>query len=190
MSVLVGCGVKMATEFPVRTLEDGRLSIDPAPLTLADLASEPAGSPLATLLRLWFAVQWWDEPEIRAAYAPAVSDALPPGAAVGAWRSTRPSIIGSRPRNFETTRNGRFAIVTFTRESRTALPAAESATMILVRGRWRILHDTMLEDALAAYTQARGSRGQEAPSAAAVKRGVEARRRFRDLADGVSRGPR
>lgn len=138
------------------------------------------------LLRLWFAVQWWDEPAIRAAYAPVVSDILQPGAILGAWNLSRPSIIGSRPRNFETMRNDGFAIVTFTRESRTALPATESATMILVRGRWRILHDTMLEDALAAYAQSRGSRGQDAQSATAVRRGVEARRRFRDIADELS----
>ena len=54
--------------------------------------------------------------------------------------------------------------------------------MVLERGRWRILHDTMLEEALAAYVQSRGSRGGEAPSAAAVRRGIEASRRFRDLA--------
>jgi hypothetical protein len=177
-----GCGVKTSTEVPVRTLADGRLSIDPSPMTLADLDSDPPGSPRATLLRLWFSIQWWDEPAILAAYAPSVADTLQPGTMLGAWSLRRGSIIGSRPRNFETTRSRALTVVTFTRESRTSPPAQESATMILERGRWRILHDTMLEAALAAYAQSLGSRRQEAPSAAAVRRGIEASRRFRDLA--------
>jgi hypothetical protein len=98
-----------------------------------------------------------------------------------AWELRRGSVLGSRPRDMETTRSHGFAILTFTRESRSSVPAHESATMVLQHGRWRILHDTMLEDAIAAYTHSLAIRGQ-AGASAAVRRGFEASRRFRDLA--------
>jgi hypothetical protein len=173
--VLASCGVKTAGERPVRTLEDGRLSIDPAPVTLADLAAQPVRAPRAALLRLWFSIQWWDEPAILAAYVPAVIETVGAGRILRAWELRREAVIGSRPRPFETTRSGEIAVVTFARESRTSAPAQESVTMRLERGGWRILHDTMLEDALAADPAG----------------GLEASRRFRDLAArGVVRSPR
>lgn len=178
--------MKTATEFPVRTLEDGRLSIDPAPVTLTDLGSATEGLPSTVLLRLWFSIQWGDEPAILSAYAPVVADRLRPRTVLRAWDVRRGSIIGSRPRNFETTRSGEYAIVTFVVESRSHAPAPESATMIRVGGRWRILHDTMLESALAADAQSRASPGQDPPSAAAVLRGIQASMRFRDLAAAVA----
>jgi hypothetical protein len=161
-----GCGVKTAGERPVRTLEDGRLSIDPAPVTLADLAAQSERAPRAVLRRLWFSIQWWDEPAILAAYVPAVVETVGASRVLRAWKLRRGLVIGSRPRGFETTRRREIAVVTFGRESRTSAPAQESATMLLERGGWRILHDTMLEEALAA--DAAG--------------GLAASRRLRDLA--------
>ena len=172
----------MVNEIPVRTLEDGRLSVDPPPVTLADLASEAPDTPRYAVLRLWFSIQWWDAPAIVSAYTRVVSQTLEPTRILRAWQLRRSAIVGERPRGIETTRNGDFRVVTFTRESRTAPPAGESVTMVRQRGRWRILHDTMLEDALAAHAQSLGSQGQAAPSNAAARRAVEARRRFRDLA--------
>lgn len=182
VAVVTGCGVKTTAEPPVSTLEDGRLSIDPPPVTLADLASESGGTPRLALMRLWFSIQWWDEPAILAAYAPGVVARVDRRTIVGAWALRRGSVLGARLRNVEQTRSRGLTLVTFTRESRTAAPVQESATMALLRGNWRILHDTMLEDALAAYVQSRGSRAQQTPSPAAVRRGIEASRRFRDFA--------
>lgn len=166
MVIASGCGVKTPAQLPVRTLEDGRLSVDPAPLTLTDLASEPARSPRAALLRLWFSIQWWDEPAIIAAYANDVIELLGRDTVLAAWNLRRGQVIGSRPGNVETARNRDLAVVTFTRESRSSVPGQESATLVQDRGRWRVLHDTMLEEALAA--RARGD--------------LTASRRFRDLA--------
>jgi hypothetical protein len=191
MVVATGCGVKTPAAPPVRTLEDGRLSVDPPPTTLADLASPPAASPRIALLRLWFSIQWWDEPAILAAYAPEVVANVGPNTIAGAWRRRRDEVIGARPRQLQATRRGELTVVTFMRESRTAPPVQESVTMSQRRGTWRILHDTMLESALAAYVQSLGTRAQEKPSAAATRRGIDASRRFRDLtATRAARGAR
>jgi len=182
LAVVTGCGVKTPAAPPVHTLEDGRLSIDPPPVTLADLAQEPRGTPRSALMGLWFSIQWWDEPAILAAYAPGVVAHVGRRTIAGAWDLRRGSVIGARPRNVKLTRSRGLTLVTFTRESRTAAPVQESATLSLLGGSWRILHDTMLEDALAAYVQSLGPRGQQTPSPAAIRRGIEASRRFRDFA--------
>jgi hypothetical protein len=143
-----GCGVKEPGELPVRTLEDGRLSIDPSPITLADLARRSERTPGAALRRLWFSIQWWDEPGILAAYAPAVANTLGAGRVIEAWEPHRGSLIGSRLHIIETSRNRTSAVVTFTRETRSSPPIYGSATMVREGKDWRILHDTMLDDAL------------------------------------------
>lgn len=132
----------------MRTLEDGRLSIDPPPVSLADVARESGSAPRATLLRLWFSIQWGDEPGILAAYAPTVAKTLGASKVIAAWKSRRGSVIGSRLHIIETTRSRHNAVVTFGRESRSSPPVYESATMVLEADGWRILYDTMLDDAL------------------------------------------
>jgi hypothetical protein len=159
---------------------DGSLTVDPKPLTLADVRDMPEGSAQRTVMELFFWSQWGSAPNIVAAYSPAVVGFVGVLNLAGAYAGKRASLLASLPRIINTvpTRLGSTVNVELLR--RNLPPERQSFALQREGGRWRIVFDTLLEDGLAAYVQ-----GVDTPAFArlppnrAVQAGARAVRDYR-----------
>lgn len=131
---------------------------------------------------LWFAIQWGATPMIVDAYVPAVSERIGYQVLSGAWHARRSAVIGSRPRIGGVARDQDRTVVRYAIESHLKPPVRQSAIMVVDRGKWRIVHDTFSEEALAVHAVA-AAKGSGASPSEAVRRGEEARSRFRRIAE-------
>jgi hypothetical protein len=159
VALLSGCGAKSAVDpgVPVngvtRVLADGRLVTNPPTLTLQDVDRYPVGSPEYTVMSLFFWAQWGSPANIAAEYDPGVARLLSVSNLVGAWESTRPSIVTSLPKIvFEQTNAARNqAFVGMLLETTFGPPTRQSFVLRRMAGGWRIVYDTLLESALPGY---------------------------------------
>ena len=163
----------------------GQLKAEPGPLTLADLRTQPKGSAMAAVMELWFWGQWGSAPNVVAAYHTDVHTSVGAPNIAGAFSQQRDAMVSSHPRIVEVRRTplGRFvALEVLT----TTNPAArESFLLRRQRGRWVIIHDTLLERAVAGYVQTlvqeRIDPSASKPSPRAVRTGSAAARNYRSL---------
>lgn len=180
--ILGGCAAKSA-EHPgvavngvTRVLADGRLVVDPPPLTLKDVERQPVGSPGYTVMSLLFWAQWGSPANIVAEYDPGVARVVGVSNVVGVWESIRQSILLALPKIiFERFNSaGNQAFVGLQLETTSGPPARQSFVLRRTAQGWRVVYDTLLEGALPGYvaellTPDPSAKGA---AAAAVHRGV------------------
>lgn len=165
------------------TRADSRLREAPTPLRRADLRTQRPGTARAAVLNLLYFAQWGSAPNIAAAYDPAIRAAIGVSNIVGTYSQQRAALLTSRPRILESreTRTGSFVAVELLRAD--ASPARHSFSLRRRLGRWRIVHDTLLEGGLenyAASSQSRNPVGQP-PDARAASRARELVRTYRGM---------
>jgi hypothetical protein len=185
-ALLAGCGGDGGSDRMVRTGKseakvgpDGRLTSNPDPLTLKDLARFKAGSPDKALMELLFWTQWGNLPSVVDAYDPRIVAAMGVSGITGAYSWLRPQVSTSKARVIQRRRHGStvFLGVEFLTKDG---PVRESFLLRRRGGQWRILYDTLLERALKGYTETRVSGGALKPGHAAVRAGERAAQRYRD----------
>lgn len=160
---------------------DGSLKVDPAPLTLDDVAKSREGSASRTVMRLWYFAQWGSPANVLDAYKPEVIRRLGIQNVASAYSSMRASLVAARPRIVSEVKARSGTVVTMRALRRNAEPTRHSFTLERgPGGRWQIVFDTLLEDALAAAVQAASSPDPNSkPPASAVRKGLIAAREFR-----------
>lgn len=157
--ILGGCGAKSAVHpgVPVngvtRVLADGRLAIDPPPLTLRDVERQSVGSPGYAVMSLLFWAQWGSPANIVAEYDPGVASVLGVSNLVGAWEAIRQSILLTLPKIVFKRSNaaGNQAFVGLQLETTSGPPARQSFVLRRTSQGWRIVYDTLLDGALPGY---------------------------------------
>lgn len=128
---------------------DGSLEVTPRPLTLADVAAADDGSAARVVLELIFWGQWGSAPNVVAAYAPAVERAVGARDLSAVYAAQRVYLLRGRPRITGTvTRRGE-ARVAVDILRRKAAPERHAFRLRRVAGRWRLVHDTLLDQGLA-----------------------------------------
>jgi hypothetical protein len=167
-----------------RARADGSLVADPRPLSLEDLSAVPTGSASEAVLRLWYWGQWGSPPNVVAAYAPEVVSGLGAANIAGAYSLKRASMVASRPRITGEVRGERGTVVTLEAQRRNTQPEHYAYTLERVNGGWLVRFDTLLESAIAAWAQVDAMPDPNAADvpAAAAKAGIDAARRFREIA--------
>jgi hypothetical protein len=160
---------------------DGRLKMDPAPLTVADLNSLPPGSPQRTVARAWFYAQWGSPANVLRCYDDRVLSVVGRKAIAGAYAQQRTTMIDARPEFALGASNANGALVTVLLSSTGDPPRPESYLLRRRGASWRIVYDSFLEPALAAYitSDRQTSDGQDPASAA--RSGAQAAKRYREL---------
>jgi hypothetical protein len=183
-----GCGTNEATspgtaDKAPKQRADGRLAVDPAPLTFADIERRPAQSAERAVIELLFWAQWGSTPNLVAAYDPVVREALSTSWIGGAYAMRRPAIAVAQPKVERVEKTDLGTVVTLRVLSRAAPPALHSFTLRRRGAYWRVVHDTFLEDALAAYVQTINDPDPQDANVPlpAFKAGIQASRRYRDL---------
>jgi hypothetical protein len=154
LAVLVGgCGGSdSGSDRMVRTGEadpkaaaDGRLTSNPAPLTLKSLDEVEEGSPEQAVMTLLFWAQWGNIPAVVDAYDPQVIDALGVTAITSAYSWLRSSLVVSQPRLVSVKRTGENTFVGVELRTTTDAPQRESFVMHRVGDEWRVRYDTLLD---------------------------------------------
>jgi hypothetical protein len=159
-SVILGGCAATSAEHPgvpvngvTRVLADGRLVVDPAPLTLQDVERQPVGSPGYTVMSLLFWAQWGSPANIVAEYDPGVARAVEVSNLMGAWEAIRPSILLALPKIVFERSNaaGNQAFVGLQLETTSGPPTRQSFVLRRTAQGWRIVYDTLLAGALPGY---------------------------------------
>lgn len=161
---------------------DGSLTRQPRPLSLDEVARTGRGSPSRAVMHLWYWGQWGSTPNIISAYDPTVVRRVGAGDTAGAYSNIRASLLASRPRIVDVSRGvDGLAFVSLEALSKNAPPEPYSFTLRKSGGRWVVVYDTLLESAIAAYTQFRRSPDPNGkrPPPVAVRAGLAAARNFR-----------
>lgn len=130
----------------------GRLSADPEPLSLADVAKQP--DPAArTVLRLWFYGQWGSQANLLSLINPTVRRIVGDGILTNAYSVQRLTFVSSRPKitGIEKTSLGR--VVRVATLTKTGPPQLDSFLMKQIKGRWVDMYDTVTDRILQAYGQ-------------------------------------
>lgn len=176
---------------------DGSLTVDPKPLTLADVGRLQRGSASQAALLLWYWGQWGSAPSIVSSYAPEIVRAVGADAIAGAYAQDRASLVAMRPRVIEESATRAGTVVILEGARRNELPNRYSFTLRRRDGRWQVVYDSLLEAGLAAYVQTRAADDPNARTvnAAAARAGLAAVRRLRAAAFSLqpsapSAGPR
>ena len=168
-----------------RVRPDGSLTVDPKPLSLADVERQPAGSARRAVIQLWYWAQWGSTPNVVAAYAPAIVTALSATDVAGAYSQKRASMVTSQPRIVDEVKGaGDDTVVLVQALRRNSPPENLSFTLVNDTDGWKIVSDTLLEDAIAAYVQFRNTPDPNSTTVppSAARAGVEAARRYRTAA--------
>ncbi len=160
---------------------NGRLNANPAPLTLKDLSRFKSGSAEAAVMQLLFWTQWGNLPSIVDAYDPRVVRRLGVSNLTGAYSWLRPQIASSKAQLLLVRRRGTTRFVGIELLSKDADPTRESFLLRRSEGEWRILYDSLLEQALKAHTVARLSGDSPRPSSRVVKVAERAAQQYRDI---------
>jgi len=164
---------------------DGRLNRAPDPLSVEDIERVRPDSPQAVVLRLWFYAQWGSAPSIVRLYDQRIVRAIGAPAIAGALDQQRSDLLDTRPVVGPVARISAGSLVTVEVLS-TADPPRPESFLLRRRGHvWRIVHDSLLEDALSTYVQVE-TQLRVAPTATsadprAVRAGRAAARRYREL---------
>jgi hypothetical protein len=170
---------------PAAVGPQGRLTAQPAPLTLADLRKQPKGSPQAAVLELWFWGQWGSAPNIVAAYMPRIRSTIGVSNITGAYAQQRVDLLDSLPRIAAVRRTKLGAFVGLEILTKQNEPRRESFLLQQPSSDgWRVAYDTLLERALAGYVQTTVQStidpNAERPAARAIREGVAVAQTYRD----------
>jgi hypothetical protein len=159
---------------PTRTTANKRLLTEPSPLSLADVARYPAGSPERAVTQLLFWAQWGNLPAVVGGYDPVVVSRLGVSRITASYAWLFPTLASARPRLVEHRRVGRNSFVSVELLTRRYAPERDS---FLLRpeaaGRWRVVWDTLLARSLSGWTVDRLTPDPNKPSFR-VRRAAEA----------------
>ncbi|MDQ3662246.1 MAG: hypothetical protein M3454_14555 [Actinomycetota bacterium] len=187
-SFLIACNAGDSDNRIVRTnkerpaaLPNGRLKSQPSPLTLADVAKQPADSPQRAVLELLFYAQWGSLPNVVSAYSPAVLRRVRANDIAGAYAQQRPTLATSLPSIVETrnTKDGRFVAVRLT--STTGPPQLNAFVLRRFGDQWKVVYDSLLDSSLERFAQYQID-PSPAPSPDAIRRGISTATVFRGSA--------
>ena len=135
---------------PVETDDHGRLNAKPSPLTLADVARQPEGSPQRPVLELLFSAQWGYLPAVPDRYDPRIVSGLGRRQIVQAYGRLGKTLVETRPELRESRREGDDAFVSVELLTTEDGPTEESFVLARRRGDWKVVYDTLLARSLAA----------------------------------------
>jgi hypothetical protein len=170
---------------PVVQQRDGRLNRDPDPLSIADIERLPADSPQSVVFRIWFYAQWGSSTSIPRYYDAKVVKTIGAATIANAFARDRDDIVRGQPRLRGVLRTSGGRLVTMQVFSVTDRPHLESFLLRHRAGRWRVVHDTLLEEALRIDAQVRTQQRVD-PGAArfdprAITAGIRAATRYRTI---------
>jgi hypothetical protein len=140
---IVRTGPSPAVEQP-----DGKLSADPAPLDLTDLANEPKGSASRTVLELLFWAEWGGTPFVTELYARDTVSTVGPKALAKDYELLRPELLRTRPEVAIACRQDGLTFVGVILRSKDNPPRRESFLLRRRAGGWRVVSDTLVERGL------------------------------------------
>jgi hypothetical protein len=170
---------------PVVQQSDGRLNRDPDPLSVADIQRLPADAPESVVYRVWFYAQWGSSISIPRYYDARVVKTLGAVTIANAFARDRDDIVRGQPRLRGVVRTPGGRLVTLQVLSAKDRPRLESFLLRRRAGGWRIVHDSLLEDALRTdaqvLTQQRVDPGGAHADPRAITAGIRAAARYRRL---------
>jgi len=166
---------------PVEQRADGRLTGNPAALTIRDVEKEPEGSARRAVMQLIFWAQWGNLPAVVDAYDSRVSATLGVSKVTGGYDYLRPELLTSQVRITATRDSGSGEFVSVELATPRGAPIQDGFLMRRRDGKWRVAYDTLLERAIEAYTVAREAPGDSTPSASARRSGLLAAQTYRDI---------
>lgn len=160
--LVAGCSSDAGDSEMVRTgqptitvKEDGTLSANPVPLTLADVQRQPRNSARRAVMEELFWIQWGSWPNIFDGYHPAVRRAIGAPNLTGGLSQLRSQLVSSRIRIVSSRLIGGRASVQLELLSTTAAPSRESFVLHRSGGRWLIVSDTLLERGIKGFVTQR-----------------------------------
>lgn len=186
--VASGCGSSGGDSKMVRTGKpvvqvkpDGKLSANPAPLTLADVQKQPKDSAEKAMFELLFWAEWGSWPNVVDGYDPSIVASLGLDDITGAYSVLRPQLVAAQPRLLSALRRDGRVAVQIELLTTTSAPMRESFLLRKTDGRWRIVSDTLLERGLVAYVQQRTETDPNAAKASprGARAGLQAGARYR-----------
>ncbi len=168
---------------PPSVRADGTLSVDPVPLTLADLDRYGQDTAARTVFEILFRNQWGMYAGLTDFYPPEIVDVVGREAILGSLRFERPGMLAVAPEISRVQVTGSAVSIELVERRRNAAPQRDRFDLLRIGGRWRVQYDSWMDNGLAAYTQIQAAGGPaRAASADDVRAGLAAARRYRAMA--------